>query len=407
MCERRVVRAILGLALALTPAGVVAQRPATAAELEQEIARLTPIYLEAQRGAVTTDAARASRRAAPVEQVELTVGPLRIVTTSAEVELATRLFREEWQRYDAITRGRTAPLDRHTFVFHQGPDIRLTTRGQARDVKGGRLESEDAMRGRVRAAIGSAVNELLPRINIYSLLTSYPLGVGPSASTVYRELAAAPTALGQACFAGDLDACWRGLGQMDGSAPLLDIWFTPEERRSFAWRNREADNPFYDGVRARCLAGGDGACRSAVMSRLDRAQPFLQAARASLLWAALERGGEGALDRFWRSWDPQNRPPEEVAAAAMERMREYRGADIYDAPTVPAFVLLAEWTNVRAHLAAASGMDPDQLRREWLDEVRAARPEAPTPDRGDRTTTLLWIALLATFAASSTRWRLV
>src|SRR5687768_8405687 len=128
MCERRGVTALALALLALAPLRAAAQVP-TAQELERELARLEPLYLAAEREADRGEAALASAREGTVEQVTTRVGPLRIVTSDAQVDLARRLFREEWARYDAITRGRTEPLDQTTFVFHVGSTRQFVTRG--------------------------------------------------------------------------------------------------------------------------------------------------------------------------------------------------------------------------------------------------------------------------------------
>ena len=406
MCERAVRSVLLGTMLALAPLRAAAQSVPSAADLERELARLTPLYLEAERAADAVEAERAAAVEDGIDQVEVRVGPLRIVTTPAEAELARRLFQEEWPRYEAIVRGRTGRFDRIAFVFHRGADVRFRTGGSARDVKGSRFETEEGMRRRVRDAIGSSVSELLPRINAYDRLTSWPLGVSPSPAQVYRALAGAPTALGRACFEGDVDACWRGIGQMDPSTPLVDAWLTPEERRGFAWMHADLDNPYRENLRSRCLSGGEESCDLMALHYLGEAYPVPKIAHASLIWFALERGGEGALDRLWRSWDPRGRSEEVLQQEAMERLRAYREANVFDDADATALVHLGEWTNARAHLAAASGMDPDQLMRAWLTEVAAARPAAPEPTQRDRSVTIVWIAVLAALAATSTRWRL-
>src|SRR5687768_8045789 len=134
MCERHVVTAVLWALLALMPARAAAQQPASAAELEAEVARLTPLYLDAERTAIAAEETRDSRREAGVEQDTVQVGPLRIVTSRAQVERARRLFTEEWARWDAITRGRTERLDRITYVFHVGPERDFYVSGQSRPV---------------------------------------------------------------------------------------------------------------------------------------------------------------------------------------------------------------------------------------------------------------------------------
>src|SRR5688572_28738383 len=98
MCERRVVTALVVALLALAPVRAAAQQTPTAQELERELARLGPLYLAAEREADRGEAALASALEGTVEQVATRIGPLRVVTSDAQVELARRLLQEEWAR---------------------------------------------------------------------------------------------------------------------------------------------------------------------------------------------------------------------------------------------------------------------------------------------------------------------
>ena len=387
-------------ALACLPAAGYAQAASTDSELERELARLTPLYEAARLEAERSEALRAGAQPV-VDQEIVTVGPLTIVTTPDDAELARRLFEEEWARYAPIARGRTESLERFTFVFQRGNDRQLSVSGPARDVKGGPTETEMRMRGRVRGALGNAVKELLPGQPGGEFIGPYTLGVGPTLELVYRDLAAAPLAITQACFAGDMAACWRALGQMDPATPPMSVWLTPDEMEAV---NRQV--AALEGRRARCLAGEEEMCSLASLSQPLSAQPLPPSARASLIWFALERGGEGALDRFWRSWNPQGLPRQEIDGLEFERSYGGNRFTDYGEPGPPASVVLGNWTDARAQLSAAAQMEPDALMRAWLAEVRAARPEPPVPDRNERSSTALWIVLLAALAARSTRWRL-
>ena len=189
---------------------------------------------------------------------------------------------------------------------------------------------------------------------------------------IYRQAVLASSHSARACLDGDPAACLTAFGLTPGDALLADQ-YTPEERLLLVRRNgsRFRGAP----VELRACVGGDLAeCDRLLANMLGRYQsaqnrlwtvPFGADVRASLLWYALVRGGEGAWGRLLAHAD-------ETALAALE---------------------------------AASGLTADALMREWRGWLLESRPVRHAGLGMQVLKGSAWILLLIALAARSTRWR--
>jgi hypothetical protein len=148
----------------------------------------------------------------------------------------------------------------------------------------------------------------------------------------------------------------RGLGEMTGADHvfrLLSLSPDPAARE--------------------CVAGSDAACVAHLALLAGPAPPEEYAAvRPLLLRHALRLGGPGALARLAGA--------EPTSHEAGEAMRPW--------------------------LEAAAGAPMEAVVSGWLQEVRAARPDAWAGLGRSQGTTLLWVLLFMALATRSTRWRI-
>ena len=149
--------------------------------------------------------------------------------------------------------------------------------------------------------------------------------------------------------------------------------YTPEERLLLVQRNRSFFRRAPAELQA-CLGGDLAECDRLLTDMLGRYKsaqnrlwtvPFGADVRASLLWYALVRGGEGAWGRLLAHADG-------TALAALE---------------------------------AASGLTADALMREWRGWLLESRPVRHAGLGIQVLRGSAWILLLIALAARSTRWR--
>lgn len=192
---------------------------------------------------------------------------------------------------------------------------------------------------------------------------------------IYRELAATPSRSVRACYSGDSAACRSAFGLDPARASMAD-WYDPEEIRRLVSRispgrmmlsARGIEAEF-----ARCLQREDDAACARVVDQvpyLTRA-PLSGQARNSLLWFAVQRGGEAAWSRFFDI--PEN-------------------ADIDQA------------------LSAAAGLPSNELLAQWRAWILERRPLHAGGAGGLAVTTgltLVWVLAFTALGARSKRCRL-
>jgi len=195
------------------------------------------------------------------------------------------------------------------------------------------------------------------------------LDTARSRSDAYLQLAVGSRS-GRACFGGDLAQCAVALELNEDSTFYLAA-FDVNERRQAVVESRPIG--MVDAVEQvpyrRCVDQRvDSAC-VAFLSSLGRDQvprPLTEDARNLLVATALDLGGPGAYDR-----------------------------------------LMADSTAaITARLARAAGGPIDTVVARWRSAILSARPSDHGIPLSGALFTVGWVALLATAAVRSTRWRL-
>lgn len=374
----------LGTALGLALAGTLAAPPlaSSAQQTEEELlGRLEALREPLEEARVAAEAAaerrelgRARRDRAPTDTVQ--VGAFRVVTLRDQAELARELFAEV-RREDYGNVSRSPGLEERLFTFqwstrlrniHVEPQGPPTTRIELYRFA---LRTREAVKARIRDAVGAALLEDLPWGTPLREWAWRP-GAAPDFADVYRMLAVEPSEANRACLAGDVGACRAALGLGIDDDGSLAAWFTPEERRRLVARNssvRSLPLDRDDPVMRRCYEDHDvAACDEILRNELTwmRLSTAPSPSHLSLLWYAVRRGGEGAWERLMEGLD----------AHPLEA------------------------------LAYASGMDADALLASWRAAVVESRPQAYAGIGATRWTVFFWILILAALAMRSTRWRL-
>jgi hypothetical protein len=175
------------------------------------------------------------------------------------------------------------------------------------------------------------------------------------------DLASSNAAIARTCYAGSVPACESALGLTVVRDSLAE-WYTPEGWRVLVSTWRPPKDAFsVIAERAECLEKK----ANAVCERLARSRPvpipLNFTTRSSLLGLALERGGRDAYSRLAG----------------------------------------AEGTPLQI-LAAAAGVAPDSLVREWRSRVLAAAPKSAGPSVTEATVFVAWTLIFA-FAAGRRR----
>ena len=360
-------------------ADAVAERDREEAALEARAAVLVARRAVLEPRARVADSIRDARRvtvpAVPLDT--LAFGGLRVVTPADQRDRTEALWREAWRPYRPMVPGRSA-LDGHVVGFQWGTRHEL---GLAPGHHSLRVGSAWLPVRRARAAAEGVLGGLL--------VDDVPEGVAawseraplrpPDWEAVYRELAVSDLDVVGRCFGGDVAACWTAVGGVGdgGRAALVTALRGVEARALVDRRATPVELPW----RA-CLEGGDDdACRRVLLEDATFLElvPASAEARASLLWVALQAGGEGALERL------------RAAAVAGDASSGERASS---APF-----------DVRATLAVVAGADADEVVARWIERVLASRPEPHADLDGGRTLVALWTVVFAFLATRSTRWR--
>lgn len=351
-------------------------------ELLQRIEMLRTDVQAAARAAAEAGERR-EREAAEARRAlttTFTVGPLRVMTLRDQAEDAAELFEAVW-REDFHGIGESPSLERSVFAFDWWDGLRPTgidvvAAADMRELVMRQVEvarrwapSPTAMREHVRNAIWAALRDDFPR--------GSPMGAWSEGSRylrhedAYRSLATAGSGASRSCLAGDLEACAATLGLAPVEGPRIFQWLTPRQRRNVVMKTTL---PWYAGTDRQdpdvvaCLDRDETAACDAALARMDRLDGAVLTTPAlpvSVLWYAVEVGGEGA----WRR-------------------------AIEDPAATPADVL-----------ERASGLDAEAVIAGWRAFMLDHRPAVHAGLGRSALTALFWILIFAGFAMRSTRWR--
>ncbi|HKJ03822.1 MAG TPA: hypothetical protein VJ997_15250 [Longimicrobiales bacterium] len=370
MCRAALRWFAVALAAVLcTPGATPAQQ--TEQALIQHLDSLMPLLDQARKDAEAAEEARRREIDARQPTEALDVGLLHVLVPPGRAAPALDVIGTVWERDYApfVDRSPALELDRIYFQWAVDlQDFRPTTL-RLRKVEGGRWRSRAYMEEEVRRVIGESLKTDLESSGI----RAWPVGsVSPPLrpESIYRQVAVAPSRAARACVADDAFQCLVMMGLVDDGFPL-DEMYSPQERRLLVLRQANRFRAFGEAV-ARCREGSTDGCDEAIHGYVDRWQdsrwaiPVLPDVRSSLLWYALEQGGEGAWGRLLDA-DPGD--------------------------------------PLRA-LEAASRLDAGALARGWRAWLVEQRP-ATHAGLGSLTLgALFWTLLLVTFAARSKRCRL-
>lgn len=151
--------------------------------------------------------------------------------------------------------------------------------------------------------------------------------------SLHREAVTAGSAAVRDCMDGHAERCWSVLGFPEAERPALE-WYSEDEIRLRAvldmqnamrgnrrFRRGDGSVDREEVARARtqlaeCRAGAVAVCLNMSGGWIHHRAPLPHVARTSLLWHALEQGGEGAYARFWTATDEGVFVPEALGAAA-------------------------------------------------------------------------------------------
>ncbi|GMV06188.1 MAG: hypothetical protein AMXMBFR53_24640 [Gemmatimonadota bacterium] len=377
MSSRRAA-AFLALAAALTWAAppCAAQEPSLRERLVQRLDSLHPLVQEAMadrdRAVLRADSMARLQPAQPQDTVR--VGPLLVVTYPSQASLAREVVQGVWDELGGgVTR--SPGLEELTFFFNWSTETTpLNLQGKVYEISAPVWLPRSLLESNAREAIGSAIAQ---DVKGPLLAWTGQFNVRPPRHPdwVYRELVSTASRANRDCAEGDAGACWDALGLGDG--PVLDL-YTVEEAADLAAKIWSGDRLWFRYVGYKGTEG-ERCVDERTQGRYDNCLAFLAkhsrsiptplgyAARQSMVWIALERGGAGAFDR-----------------------------------------LVADTTASPAHaLRAASGLSDDELARAWLEWVLANRPAVYSDMGSTGWVALLWFLFFGALGLRSTRWRSV
>jgi len=371
--SRRAPRCLaLGLAALLAAAGPAAGQQ-TKQELIQHLDTLLPPFKGARARAADAQIARRRAKDARVRVDTVEIGPLKVLVIPGEDAAARDVVGGVWEREYApwLDASPTLAADRIFFRWSQKQVDFSSSAFSVRVVQGDRWRSRAYMEGGVRWAIGQSLKGDLTGTRFGADWSVKEIRRPEEPGLIYRQVALQPSQAARSCLGGELEACVAAFG-LEAMDVVLSRVYTPQERRLFVLSNGVRFDP--EGLRA--CRGGDLAECDRLLRDLSAHYPARQhqlfmvpfgpEVRASLLWFALERGGQGAWGRLLARAD--------------------------DEPL--------------AALEAASGMSADALMRGWHAWLLENRPVGSAGFGPQALTGLAWILLLIALAARSTRWRL-
>lgn len=299
----------------------------------------------------------------------LRVGPFQVIARDEQRDLAEAVFSRVWAEFAPILAGSEHLLEgwRIAFEYAENP-IGIHLDGD----KSRSLELEPSLWGDdlevgVSNEIGIILSLVLPE-DLRKWLAGHNLAEPVSLPWRYRRLVTAPSHTVRRCMRGDLEWCWDALGATEPDDKWAR-WYEALDRREFIrsrGRYYGPNNTLYDG----CAEGWNiEACDALLKLSYDVDEvpvPLDGSYRAHLVHRALQRGGTGSFQRLVSSGD----------------------------------MLLP------ARLAYTAGMSEEALIGLWRTENLRIRPRFLAGMGRTGLTALLWIAVLLSLAARSTRWRL-
>jgi len=361
-------RPVLTAAMLLLVSNAAAAQPAPQEVMQRQRALLDSLRprLVELRELVRIEAS--VRRAEAEREWESTVldtlrlGPLRVIGVPVEVARRRNLLEDVWSEQQHLFTGLEEALAGETIVLTHGLPTRMRTLYRSRQHHELPLGSlwVDRHRPATEATITRLIIKLMPDSVRRWMTNELPPYDVPD-EEVYRRLTLLGSSRAQACLAGDLKACAAVLG-LDGSDPH-DLYTPVELARIAARRSTAAVEDAQIDV---CRDGDLSACR-AVLERYHAVAP----------------GAGGRAHVHFLGYAMAAAEPGMFARLRHERTGTI-GERIERAAGVPLTVLLEGWH------AAALATPPDSDRH------------------GGRTrfAAVLWVAILATLAGRSTRWRI-
>lgn len=369
---RSICLAVIGLLAASTPVlgqDVEITEESLVAHLDSMAPRMREALTASQAAHAVRERARRQVNAATTDT--FSVGLLTIVAPVDQVNLARMLYSAVWNEYDEIV-DRSPTLEAAYFTFQWSSTRQgiLIEDRQVFRVERLLFATRSELERQIRLTIGRALQRDVGPATGSSgrLRVTEPVTRSGFQSSLYRHLAALPAVGARDCLSGDSRACW----DMMGYGSDWRDWSTPVERRAlmglrYISSSGEAGRASWracvvEGQLAECDAAFEFAERRGNMyAPLER----FREANISLLWLALEEGGEAAWGRLLDS--------QQLGAAEA--------------------------------LSAASGLSHDQLAERWRDLIIANRPSAHADIAGSGLLAGLWILIFAGLAMRSTRWR--
>ncbi len=358
---------------------LAAMGPAGAQQTEQELIQhldtLVPLLKDARRRAAVAQAAARRARDVHIPLDTVSIGLLTVLVVPGEGGVAQEVVGGVWKSDYAPWLSASPALAADRMFFQWSRDVVAYNSSEftVRIVQGARWHPRSYMETGVREVISQSLKGDLVATRVGAEWTVSAVKPPDDPERIYRQVALAPSHAAQACLAGEPTSCLTAFGLLP-SEGLLEDRYTPEERLLLVRQNASR---FVRGapLELRSCSSGDLAqCDRLLADFLDRytsAQnrlwtvPFGVDVRASLLWFALVRGGEGSWGRLLAHAD--------------------------DAPLVA--------------LEAASSLQGEALMQEWHDWLLASRPVRHAGLGTQVLTASLWILLLLALAARSTRWR--
>ncbi len=354
--SRRVFAVFALMALATAPVAGAQDRAA----LQQRLQRLRAAY---RMDSVALEEERRAQ-AALARFDSIPAGPLKLASSPS----ISNVVRE----------GAAAALPRIERTFGAALDsfpakrIVLTSTG-ARGVRSDEIgiivsatTRADEFEGMIAYAVSGA---FATEDSIFRRWSSNVVSTDPDRKTVnqaaYAELVTAESQAARDCFQDSLRAC----GQVLGIIPVEDAvseLFSAEDRWSMV-RTRWQLNSGRVETYARCVRGrSDEACTELLQLPYHFDWNVLGSqSRVSLLYVALDRGGDGAFARWWRGRD---RP-------------------------------------IADRLVDASGMTVDSLLSTWRTEIIAAGGTSVALPVRTALVAIGWCLVMAFAALRSSRWR--
>ncbi len=345
-------------------------------QLMQRIEEIAAALPAAKEAAIEAGRARLNGPRLPdrVAVDTFSVGPLTVVALPDQHDEAVDILSEALASYGPwVSEGRLLSqamsfqwsVDLKVIDMYSGA-IRLE-QSRLRKTRGQMVN--DARRG-IGSRLGQELQGYSPKISNWF---SGPVGEPADANLTYRILAAYPAAINQRCMRDGGLACWTAMG-LDVDDFPMDDWYSPEQRQQLvagqAWahRKRAASLGVAQALSA-CENDGsvedcDRVLESGLMGRMWL--PLSNDEHTSLLFLALQAGGEGAWDRL--TADPEATPSEA--------------------------------------LRAASGLTAEELGNLWHAWVLQQRGESQAGLGTRSLWALFWILAFAGMAMRSTRWRL-